>query len=90
MHVTFVGCAERSEAHRFVRRGRDRCAFPALVPCAVGFSTSYILFLLTGKGCGLYGDIWIWSQTSTRNLFGLVQHIDRLDLVDRDGRTIMR
>jgi hypothetical protein len=48
------------------------------------------LFLLTGKGCGLYGDTKIWSRTSTRNLFGLVEHINRLDLVDRDGRTIIR
>ena len=51
-------------------------------------ATGIALFLLTGKGCGLYSDARIWSRTSTRNLFGLVEHIYRLDLVDRDGRTI--
>jgi len=52
-------------------------------------ATGIALFLLTEKGCGLYGDTRIWSRTSTRNLFGLVEHIDRLDLDDRDGRTII-
>ena len=53
-------------------------------------TTGIALFLLTGKGCGLYSDARIWSRTSTRNHFGLVEHIDRLDLVDRDGRTTIR
>ena len=53
-------------------------------------TTGIALFLLTGKGCGLYSVARIWSRTSTRNHFDLVEHIDRLDLVDRDGRTTIR